>query len=354
MKNVRTVFRNIDRWRRDKMRLLEPMLYYSIKNSDKNDNGQFNNDEIKSILIIRNNKRIGNIYFLIPFVRQIRENYPNAIITLMLQLPWQGQVFQNMGIDSFCYSNFSFKNSLKFRREMRKQKKNHYDLIITPNSSVEDAMMASMLTARYKVGPHNELRLPAYTHTFRKNDDREHAALDSLFLIEAMGNTIHEPISHHIEFSADELQQGTKDKLEVYSGNELTIAYFRGARGKKELSELTWRTLLKKFEDAYDKPIKWIEILSPDITEPLNADITTYSNKNMRVLASFLKNVDAFICCDTGPLHLADAAGVNCIGLYNKTSPEKFGVLGEHCVNVTDIDNIDTKNILDIVNELKK
>lgn len=68
----------------------------------------------------------------------------------------------------------------------------------------------------------------------------------------------------------------------------------------------------------------------------------------MRILSSFLKNVDIFISCDTGPLHLADASNCRCLGLYNKTDPEVFGVLNElsHNVQIEDIDNLDFRQFL--------
>lgn len=56
--------------------------------------------------------------------------------------------------------------------------------------------------------------------------------------------------------------------------------------------------------------------------------------------------MDGFICCDTGPLHLADAAGANCIGLYTHTSIERYGLLGSNTVNVDGLDNLDAAQIL--------
>jgi ADP-heptose:LPS heptosyltransferase len=135
-------------------------------------------------------------------------------------------------------------------------------------------------------------------------------------------------------------------KQNVYQGNKLCIAYFRGARGDKRLSDATWLSILNKFESDSNYNIQWIEILSPDIVVPLKDGILTFSSNDMRHLASCLKNMDAFICCDTGPLHLADAAGVNCIGLFNKTNPIVFGVLGNNSINVEDIVNFDAREIL--------
>ena len=119
--------------------------------------------------------------------------------------------------------------------------------------------------------------------------------------------------------------------------------------GNKLLSESDWKANLAKFEEKAERPIEWIEILSPDITKPLIGGMKTFESKNMRHLASFLKHTDAFLSCDTGPLHLADAAGVNCIGIFNKTDPKVYGVLGRFSINLKSIDEFDSRHYFSVM-----
>ncbi|MBY6199331.1 lipopolysaccharide heptosyltransferase family protein [Vibrio hangzhouensis] len=341
MKAIRNHLRQFDKWRRRGMQNLEPLLYKIPNNTTHNNSQLLPKEDVKSILIIRNNKRIGNMYFLIPFVRQVRESYPNAHITLMLSQPWQGDVFANLGINDIVYSQFSFKGAIHCWNTIRTLKKTVFDLIVTPYSSAEDALMVASLSAKNKVGPANPHRQIAYSHTFTKNDNRQHAALNCLYLLSCLGNDLTNPISHHIELDDKELAAGKAAFKATYNGTNKVIAYFRGARGSKQLSNEAWQSILDRFELSSDSPVTWLEILSPDITSPLNPDTLTYSNRNMRILASYLKNVDGFICCDTGPLHLADAADVCCYGLYNETNPAIFGVLGEKSVNIMNFEQTD-------------
>lgn len=346
MIRFKNALRNFDRKRRDKMAVLEPTLYRVLRNDRQRESGLLTKNTIKKILIIRNNKRIGNMYFLIPFVKQMRTSYPDAHITLMLNQPWQREVFFNMGIDDFVFSYFSTRGLYSFVRSMKMLRKKTYDLVVQPYSSVEDTMICSMLSAKNKVATFNPRRNAAFTHTFKKNDKRVHAALSCLYLIPLMGNESNLSICHHINLTPKELDDGVVAKKNIYQGNKLCIAYFRGARGDKYLSNTTWLNILNKFENGSNDNIQWIEILSPDITTSLKIGTLTFSSNNMRHLASYLKNMDAFICCDTGPLHLADAAGVNCIGLFNKTNSTIFGVLGNNSIHVEDIVNFDAKKIL--------
>ncbi|AAW88145.1 possible heptosyltransferase [Aliivibrio fischeri ES114] len=349
MIKLKNILRNFDRYRRTKMAVLEPLLYRLLNNTHGQLSYLLDKDDIQHILIIRNNRRIGNMYFLIPFIRQMRRSYPDAHITLMLNQPWQRDVFRYIGVDEFVFSYFSIREFGKFARIMKGQRKKEYDVIILPYSSVEDTLITAMLRAKNKISGDNARRNVAFTHTFKKDDDRLHAAFSCLYLLSALGNRLPSSISHHLVFSQKELNDGVSAKKHLYQGEQLCLAYFRGARGDKRLPDSTWLTLINKFENKFPQPIQWVEILSPDITTPLREGTVTFKTTDMRHLACVLKEMDAFICCDTGPLHLADAAGVSCIGLYNKTNPEVFGVVGNNSINTTDISNINIDSIFTVL-----
>jgi len=335
---IKSALRQFDKWRRQQMNQLESPLY-ALLNHKAYQTDLLPKQEIKTILVVRNNKRIGNMYFLIPFIRQLRALYPDAQISLLLNQPWQEHVFENMGVDSFSFSRFSFKHLIYFLRTVFYLRKQVFDMIICPHSSVEDSLITAMLTGRNKIAPDHELRNPVFTQTFKPSHRQPHMALSNLFLLSALGHQLIEPISHHLVFTQEEeiLGRHVLKNLSYGHQNQRIMAYFRGARGKKKLSQSEWLTILQQFENSSPVPIYWIEILSPDITKPLTPETPTFANKNMRLLASFLKNVDGFICCDTGPLHLADAAGACCFGLYNHTDPRIYGVLGSTSINMTDI-----------------
>ncbi|OCH43075.1 glycosyltransferase family 9 protein [Aliivibrio fischeri] len=349
MIKLKNTLRNFDRYRRAKMVGLEPLLYRLLNNKRGQVSHLLDKNDVQRILIIRNNRRIGNMYFLIPFVCQMRRNYPDAHITLMLNHPWQREVFRRIGVDEFVFSYFSTREMNKFSQVMMEQRKKEYDIIILPYSSVEDTMITAMLRAKNKIAGDNARRNAAFTHTFKKDDDRLHAAFSCLYLLSALGNTLPSSISHHLVFSQKELSDGVLAKKRIYQGERLCFAYFRGARGDKRVSDSTWLTLINKFENKSPRPIQWVEILSPDITTPLREGTVTFKTSDMRHLACVLKEMDAFICCDTGPLHLADAARVPCVGLYNKTNPEVFGVIGSRSINVKDINYIDVSNVFTVL-----
>ncbi|MBM7037678.1 glycosyltransferase family 9 protein [Vibrio sp. 188UL20-2] len=327
------------------MKRLEVLLYALLNNKAHNQSTLVSHDQVQRIAIVRNNARIGNMYFLIPFITQTRALYPNAEITLVLKQSWQGEVFDGLKVDHFSYTQFSFKGLLTYFKEIRSLKKQVFDLVVVPSNSVEDSMICAMLNAKNKVSSPNENRNLCYTHTFSKSDQRNHAAYTNLYLLTELGNTLIEPISHHIVLKPHEVEFGLEKKREFAAEGTLSIAYFRGARGSKQLSESTWQDIIEQFEQASAVPIQWVEVLSPDITAPLPSAMHTIFQKDMRLLASALKQLDGFICCDTGPLHLADAAGAKCVGLYTATSAITFGVLGDKGASV-ELDSLNASQAL--------
>ncbi|OEF25518.1 glycosyltransferase family 9 protein [Vibrio rumoiensis] len=338
---IKNSLRDFDRYRRRKMANLEPLLYRMMNNNKENQSHLLSVDEVKSIVIVRNNKRIGNMFFLIPFVKQVRSAYPKARITLLLSQPWQQSLFEGLGVDEFCFSEFSFSKGIKTVSHIQKLKETCFDLLLTPTPSVEDTLMASMLTAKNKVSPFHQRRDATFTHTYHQSGQHTHTAFNKLYLIEKLTGKTDWPICHQMALSDEELEEGRVAKESVYNGDRLCVAYFRGARGNKKLSDAEWKEILFKFEQKSQQPVQWVEILSPDITEPLLTEAKIFQSKNMRHLASFLKHTDAFLSCDTGPLHLADAAGANCIGLFNRTDPNIYGVVGRTSINIQGIDEFD-------------
>jgi ADP-heptose:LPS heptosyltransferase len=76
--------------------------------------------------------------------------------------------------------------------------------------------------------------------------------------------------------------------------------------------------------------------------------MSTISEKNLRTLAAKISNLDAFICGDTGPMHLASASGTATIALFKATSPTLYGTLGKKDLSLV----MQGKSIEEIAHEI--
>jgi ADP-heptose:LPS heptosyltransferase len=345
----RQQLRRLDQFRRVNTQSLSNALFRVLGKSRHLLARQLTPAEVKRILVVRNNKRIGNMYFMLPFMRELKLAYPDAQIDLMLLTTEQGRVFDHIGLNQIVVSYFSFDTTLKFLKTIFKLRRTVYDLLIMPHSSASDSAICAFLNARNKVsfyGPRNQHVFP---HFFDIRQHNPHAALSALALIEALG---HKPQGrdHTMVFSEAEDAGGKAVANGLKAGAPICVAYFRGARGNKIIDDSTWLRIRKDFEAARPGGIKWVEILSPDIRSSLIPGTATFESADLRHLAAVLKHVDVFICADTGPLHLADAAGATCMGLFTATNIEHYGCLNDRSVNVTDVTSFDAKAVLQQLN----
>lgn len=343
---IKNGLRRFDRSRKRQMQSLLGGLLSALNNRSICEADLLKPEDTKRIVIVRNNSRVGNTVFLIPFIRQVQQFYPNAEITLVQKVPWQQQIFENMGIAHFVFTQFSFKNLFQCIRNLRALSRTPFDLCLMPFGSSQDSITCALIKAKNKVASTHEQYNKAFTHTFEPQIVYSHASLRCLSLLPRLVHQSMHRTDHKMAFTEQELEIGKAARQAISSENQRVMSYFRGARGDKKMSDQVWQSILEKFDAASDKPIRWVEIMGPEIAKPLSKCDHAYRASSLRELACFLKQTDGFISCDTGPLHLADAADVPCIGLYTHTNPDVYGLLGEHCVHIDDIEGFDAHKVL--------
>lgn len=345
---IKNALRRFDRYRKNKMANFANLMLSCIANQRDCQPSLLPANEVRQILIVRSNDRVGNTVFLIPFIRQVQHYYPNAKITLLVNKPWQKDLFAHLGIEQFVFAQLAFSSLLHCINTVIGLRQSTFDLCLSPSISAQSAIFCALLRARNKVS-YSSRYDPAFTHTVPVKKHDSHAALCNLSLLAQLhpsATPFNHSNSHQLVIDHEEHRRGWREKHSLTHRDGLCIAFFRGARGDKKLSASDWLNILHQFERSARQPIYWVEIMGPEIDAPLRGDITTYRSQSLRSLACFLRHTDGFISCDTGPLHLADAAGVSCIGLYTHTDPAVYGLLGEHCFHVADLNNMDTASIL--------
>ncbi|WP_115719825.1 glycosyltransferase family 9 protein [Gallaecimonas mangrovi] len=330
MTTLRDHFRNFDKARRRNSRWLETLLFKLLSRCSRTKVEAVPAQQVKKILVMRSNKRIGNMLFLIPFLRQLKAKYPHAKLDILIHSPSQRCIFEGLGINHVFTTQLSFKNVPKTIKLVSTLRRQHYDLIFMPYSSTTDTWLGAFIHGCNKIARHFGNRDLIFRHSVEVPKQRVHAALAALPLLQE-GNSW---ASHAMALSSDERKAGWQAAEALRGQQGITLSFFRGARGGKALSDNYWQLLFASIERQLPVPVTWVEVLSPDISAPLLAQGPTFSSANFRHLAATLASLDGFICGDTGPLHLADAAGARCFGLFNQTDPTVFGCMGPSCLDL--------------------
>jgi ADP-heptose:LPS heptosyltransferase len=310
------------------------------------ENTPIDRDRIQKILVVRINYRIGNIIFTTPLLNALHKQFPNAQIDMILGAPFITPLIQGMPSINKVYS-FDRKllkhplEVLKLRKEINK---NNYDLMILPSGmSTSDTLISWLINAKYKIGFFDKNSFKKLTHTVSSPDTIQHEALVPLSIMRALGITEIESFDHYLDI---QLTKEEKDRVEnaVLSN---AIGIFRDARNEKKIDDEWWKALIAQLK-ILDDSFKFIDILDPNNKIPLQENMTTISEKNLRILAAKIGNLKAFICADTGPMHLASATLTPTIALFKTTSPILYGTLGKNDFSLVMKD----KSVEDIAKEI--
>lgn len=289
-------------------------------------------ESIDKILVVRINYRIGNILFTTPLLNALEKRFPHAQIDMIVGAPFTTSLIEGMPQIRKVYSfpRKLLKQPLKVLKFKKELKNNHYDLLIAPSLfSSSDSFFTFLVSARYKVGFYAPDVFSPLTHAVAFPKDVKHTALIPLRLMKAFDK------DKSLEYTSY-LDLRMNDKEKALVENDIvkhSIGIFRDARNEKKIENEWWSKLIDALHHL-DTSLHFIDILDPNNTVPLNNTMTTLSEKDLRVLAAKISYLDAFICGDTGPMHLASASGTPTIALFKTTSPSRYGTLGKKDISL--------------------
>jgi len=294
-------------------------------------------NRLQSVLIVRSNHRIGNLLFQTPLLRALHELLPNCRITLVIGLPAAKSLLQPLpGVDKvYVLPKTSLAASLQWLQLLRNLHSTHYDLVIDPNGkSASGRLLLALSHSRWKLGFAIEDTWSPLTHRIALPRKILHEAQRPLLLLPSIqgGSNFTPGTTLELALSVEEKSRGARTlqsvlSIEAGQKNIWVLGLFRFARRDKRIPDDWWLAWIQAFR-AIAPQVQILEILSPDAKKPLLDNVPSLQSQDLRLLAAILSQLDAFICADTGPMHLASAAGAPTIALFNATQPDLYGPVG--------------------------
>ena len=291
--------------------------------------------EIKSILIVRPNYRIGNLIFLTPLINELEKLIPNAKIDIIVGMKLAGDILELMPnvTKVIDIPRKLLLHPLELFQFIKKTRLKHYDLVLNISAgSVSSEIVTALANAKYKASFHSDKSFIHLTHSVEKKNLYKHSGSKPLELLKLFEADLPvNSVTLDIKLTSMERQEAKTTLQKLLQENSIPkehkiVALFRNARFDKKIPDEWWDSwhseLLKR-----DKDITVIDILSPDIPVKLNEEMLEYSSKNLRLLGAFFAECDLYVSADTGPLHLASASGAKVLALFNKTDQATYGVL---------------------------
>jgi len=312
--------------------------------------------EVKSIVIIRPNYRIGNLIFLTPLINELQKNMPNAKIDIIVGMRLAGKILEPMpNVDKVIdIPRKLLLHPLDMLTYIKQTRAKKYDLALNiSGGSTSAQIVTALVKAKYKASFSSDKLWTNFTHIQDRGlKTYKHMGLESLEFLRFFNIDFpKKQPSLNIKLTKTEILTANNDLNSLLTCNTIAtnakvIAIFRNARFDKKISDEWWNQWVEALLKL-DENIVIIDILSPDIPTKLNENVLEYANKDLRILGAFFQACDLYVSADTGPMHLAVASRAKVLALFNKTNMEVYGALGEQNKTV-DIEKLSSQKVANI------
>ena len=307
------------------------------------------NQKLK-ILIIKLSA-IGDVIHTLPALNAIRNSFPDARITWLVEEAAAGFVENHEALDRvivskrkkwgknllspFCLS--TIKEIFSFIKELRDSK---YDLVIDFQGLLKSGVLAGLCRSKRKIGYDQGMEHMEYSYLFLNErippvDMNNHAIIRSMMLIKVLG-----VITDKIIYN-----------LPVFETNRKMADDLISRSGLKKIKPLVAINPMAKWETKLWNNIKFAK-LADLLIEKLGAGIIFTGSRqdqktiqdiifhmqgnaanlagatSLKTLAGLYEKTDFVISTDTGPMHLAAAMGTPVVALFGPTAPWRTGPFG--------------------------
>lgn len=295
----------------------------------------------KNILIVKLSA-IGDVIHALPVAHVLKQTYPQARITWVVEKPAYDLLTNNPDIDEIIiFDKPKFKsltglltNGYQLARELKSKK---FDLVIDLQGLFKSAAISYLSGASKRLVYCNAREL-SHLIGQRICGEHEQGHVTERYL----------DVARHLKCTVDQvvfpihITQSEEKKAEAianHAGLKLENPYIVLAPGTNWPSKCWPPTHFAKLADMlYDSNIIPVIIGGPNdqrlareiITNTQVPPIDLTGKTSMKQLAYIIKKSQAFVGGDTGPMHLAVAVGAKVVTMFGPTNPKRNGPYGDN------------------------
>ncbi len=287
---------------------------------------------IKRILIIRLSA-IGDMLLAIPVLRALKEHYPSANLSVLVE-PYVAPVIENNPyVDEIILFDkskiYGLKANWQFFKSLRSKK---FDLIVDLYCGTRTALQTFFSGAKYRLGYKHKRGLInlAYNLTVTPENVNRHTVIHQLQLVEDLGII---PSNKDLYISISENSREQKDillkKLNIY--NEPFIIIHPGASSPYKIwYNSGWARIADILKSEYHFNIlftgsKKEKSLIDDIQKlTLEKHFNLAGQTDLHTLSALLECSKLYIGSDNGIMHLAAALQKPIIAIFGASDPIRW------------------------------
>ncbi len=304
--------------------------------------------EVKSIFFIKF-AAIGDIVLLLPTIRLLRKNYPDAKITFLCtelnvamvkRIPYIDEVL-SVNVYGFLKNIFKFIKFIKFLRQKE------YDIVIDGEQwSRIDAIITAFMKHKFLIGYKLENQHKHYFFDATADHlNTRHEVENFLALLEPLGIYPNDDEDKKLEFFLTQEEENSAKEFWIKEGlKDKYVIVFHPGFGTdgfaREWNLDNYVELGKKI--ISDFPFVRIIVTGPEkdlneckrIVDGINSNSILFVQNNLGNALSVIKLSDLVVCGNTGILHMAASLGIKTISLYGPTNPKIWGAYSKNAIAI--------------------
>ncbi len=286
----------------------------------------------ESLCIIRLSA-IGDVSHMIPVIHTLQTAWPNCKITWIIGKIEAGLVNDLPGVEFIIFDKTKgFAEYLQLRKKIRGR---HFDLLLHMQVALRASLISLLIDAPVKLG-FDKQRAHDYQWLFtnhRISGESHQHVLDGFFgFLQALG--IHEkrlewdiPIPPEATAFAEQHLSKTQPILVINPCSSARLRNWRNWAPEKYAKIADYAASQHHMQLIITGgPATAEQAFAEHICSLTQAPVTNLTGKtSLKEMLAILKQATAVIAPDTGPTHIATAAGTPVIGLYAGSNPERTG-----------------------------
>jgi ADP-heptose:LPS heptosyltransferase len=298
------------------------------------------------ILIVRPD-RVGDVTTVTPVVREIRKKYPSAFIATLTKPNTAAILYNNPNIDLILTDDQSRNTFWKAVKELRRHKFTH-GFVLWPNERAAYLLYFSGIKVRVGVG-HKLFQLITGMKSVSRNKyiPLRHEADYSMDFARKLG-VVSDNLQPEIFLTDTEKKEAEQfyEAKGILPHEKVLIIHTGSLNSAPNWSESKYLTFIKEIlADNNFNNIK-IFLTAREMSKEFVNDAINLSSRimniveeteNLRTLIKVISKTGSLISSSTGPLHIASALDVNCIGLYccePMRCVKRWGAISPKAVNL--------------------
>jgi len=361
-------FKKIREWNRRKNYYLKEVKLEARKSIakllwDKRKKVSFEPDSVKTILLVRNEGKLGDIIVSMPLIRSLHQDgyavdllVTEACYDIIKYSPFIRHIYKS-GNCSYNHYLKSFYHTVS-KATMKKLNRNKYDLIIDPclsETPVHRMKLFRDINARFVIGLNKQSDISHYTVSVPYKNEKQHVTELLSLISKSIGVKATGNFTYSLHFP-DVVLEEVRHFLSPWENKKKILINAFAGTPERNFSQQQ----LLEIINTINKNSREVKIITLDhrneIAVPLPENVVKNPFYTLHHVMALIKESDMVITPDTSIVHIAAAWKKPLIAVY-KNSPnnnmwapgyEKASYIIVHDDKTSDVENIPER----ILNEL--